>query len=63
MAAGLSVLEGGVLSEIPFDDFQDWGAVKQVFDDTFLTVVLKNWNPASATALEDAAEQLEELRK
>jgi len=63
MAAGLSVLEAGVLSETPADDFQDWGAVKQVFDDTFLTVVLKNWGELNEKALEDAAEQLEELRK
>jgi multiple sugar transport system substrate-binding protein len=63
MAAGLSVLEAGVLSETPADDFQDWGAVKQVFDDTFLTVVLRNWSTLNEAALENAAEQLEELRK
>ena len=63
MAAGLSVLEAGVLSETPADDFQDWSAVKQIFDDAFLKVVLNYWGELNEKALDDAAEQLEELRK
>ena len=36
------VLENGVVSGVPGGDFQDWGEVKQVFDDAFVTMVLSN---------------------
>ena len=34
------VLENGIPSYLPVPDFQSWGAVKQVFDDIFLSMVL-----------------------
>lgn len=36
------VLENGVISGVPAADYQDWGEVKQVFDDAFVTIVLDN---------------------
>ena len=63
MTAGLSVLEEGVLSQVPADDFQDWGAVKQVFDETFVSVVFKYQSQLNESALDKAAEMLEEVRK
>ncbi|MCD4672507.1 MAG: extracellular solute-binding protein [Anaerolineaceae bacterium] len=63
MAAGIKVLELGVVSGIPAGEYQDWGAVKQIFDDAFIKIVLNSRGELNESALEDSAELLEELRK
>ncbi len=40
--SAVMVLENGVVSGVPAGDYHDWGAVKQVFDDAFVTIVLEN---------------------
>jgi multiple sugar transport system substrate-binding protein len=40
--SAILVLENGVLSGVPASDYQDWGEVKQVFDDAFVSIVLSD---------------------
>jgi multiple sugar transport system substrate-binding protein len=57
------VLEQGVVSGVPSYLFQDWGAVKQVFDDVFLDMVLNGDGTVDQAVLDAAAEALVALLK
>jgi multiple sugar transport system substrate-binding protein len=63
IAAGVGVLEDGVVSGIPADDFQDWGAAKQIFDDAFARIVLNGNGKVDEAYLTKAAGLLDEIRK
>ncbi len=57
------VLEQGVVSGVPAYLYQDWGAVKQVFDDVFLDMVLNGDGTVDQAVLDAAAEALVALLK
>ena len=59
----ISVLENGVVSGVPGGDFQDWGAVKQIFDDIFEEMILNGDGTVDEALLEDAVARLDALRK
>ncbi len=63
VAKAVMVLSKGRVSGVPGGDYQDWGAVKKVFDDVFVDMVL-NGDGTVDTALLDAAQaDLDALRK
>jgi multiple sugar transport system substrate-binding protein len=49
------VLNNGVVSGVPGGDYQDWGAVKQVYDDVFLQMVLNGDGTVDQALLDEAA--------
>jgi multiple sugar transport system substrate-binding protein len=59
----LIVLENGIPSYLPVADFQDWGAVKKIFDDIFVEMVLEGDGTVDQALLDDGQAQLEALRK
>ncbi len=59
----LIVLDKGVASFLPVADFEDWGAVKKVFDDVFQGMVLGGDGTVDQAMLDEAQERIEALRK
>jgi len=59
----LLVLNNGVTSGVPSAEYQDWGAVKQVFDDVFHTMILKGDGTVDQALLDEAAAKIEALKK
>jgi multiple sugar transport system substrate-binding protein len=57
------VLENGVVSGVPAYKYQDWGAVKQVFDDVFVQMVLNGDGTVNQELLDEAADKLDALLK
>jgi len=52
------VLDNGVVSGVPGSNYQDWGAVKQVFDDVFVDMVLNGDGTVDQARLDAAADAL-----
>ena len=63
IAKAVMVLENGIVSGVPGYLFQDWGAVKQVFDDVFEDMILNGDGTVDQARLDAAAEELDALRK
>ncbi len=63
MAKAIKVLENGVVSGVPAYRYQDWGAVKKVFDDVFVEMVLNGDGTVDQALLDKAAEDLKALEK
>jgi multiple sugar transport system substrate-binding protein len=61
ISKALLVLENGIVSGVPGGDFQDWGAVKQVFDNLFENMVLKG--NVDQAMLDAASAEMDALRK
>jgi multiple sugar transport system substrate-binding protein len=59
----LIVLNLGIPSYLPVADFQDWGAVKQLFDDVFVEMVLNGDGTVDQAFLDAKQAELEALRK
>jgi multiple sugar transport system substrate-binding protein len=59
----LIVLGLGVPSYLPVADFQDWGAVKQLFDDVYQEMILGGDGTVDQALLDAKQEELEALRK
>jgi multiple sugar transport system substrate-binding protein len=57
------VLNNGVVSGVPAALYQDWGAVKQVFDDVFEQMILGGDGTVDQALLDDAALKLDALLK
>ncbi len=57
------VLDNGVVSGVPAYLFQDWGAVKQVFDNVFEDMILNGDGTVDQARLDAAAAELEALKK
>jgi multiple sugar transport system substrate-binding protein len=57
------VLEQGIPSGVPAYLYQDWGAVKQVFDDVFVDMVLNGDGTVDQAMLDAAADALVALLK
>jgi multiple sugar transport system substrate-binding protein len=63
ISKAIAVLDNGVVSGVPASNYQDWGAVKQVFDDVFDNMVLNGDGTVDQAQLDAAADQLEALKK
>jgi len=63
VAKAVMVLSKGRVSGVPGGDFQDWGAVKQVFDDVFAGMVLNGDGTVDKAILDEAKVKLDALRK
>ena len=59
----LLVLDKGVASGVPSYLYQDWGSVKQVFDDVFVDMVLNGDGTVDQARLDAAADELTALEK
>jgi multiple sugar transport system substrate-binding protein len=59
----LIVLNEGVPSYLPVADFEDWGAVKQLFDDVFVDVILEGDGTVDQAYLDEKQAELDALRK
>jgi multiple sugar transport system substrate-binding protein len=59
----LIVLEKGIPSFLPVADFEDWGAVKKVFDDIFTAIILGGDGTVDQAVLDDGQAQIDALRK
>ncbi len=57
------VLENGIVSGVPAYLYQDWGAVKQIFDDVFEDMVLNGDGTVDDALLDAAAVELDALLK
>jgi multiple sugar transport system substrate-binding protein len=57
------VLENGIVSGVPAYLYQDWGAVKMVFDEVFVQMVLNGDGTVDQALLDEAAEALVALLK
>lgn len=57
------VLNNGVVSGVPAALYQDWGAVKQVFDDVFEQMILNGDGTVDQALLDAAAVKLDALLK
>jgi len=57
------VLENGIVSGVPAYLYQDWGAVKQVFDEVFVQMILNGDGTVDQALLDEAAEALVALLK
>ena len=57
------VLNNGVVSGVPAALYQDWGAVKQVFDDVFEQMILNGDGTVDLALLDEAALKLDALLK
>jgi len=63
VAKAVMVLSKGRVSGVPGGDYQDWGAVKKVFDDVFVEMVLNGDGTVDKTLLNEAQAKLDALRK
>lgn len=63
VAKAVMVLSKGNVSGIPGQDFQDWGAVKKVFDDVFVDMVLNGDGTVDEARLSQAKAELDAIRK
>jgi len=63
VAKAIMVLNNGRVSGVPGGDFQDWGAVKKVFDDVFVKMVLNGDGTVDKTLLDEAKAKLDALKK
>jgi len=63
VAKAVMVLSKGRVSGVPGGDYQDWGAVKQVFDDVFVEMVLNGDGTVDKAMLDEAKVKLDALRK
>ena len=63
VAKAVMVLSKGNVSGIPGGDFQDWGAVKKVFDDVFVEMVLNGDGTVDEARLNQAKAELDAIRK
>ena len=63
VAKAVMVLNKGKVSGVPGGDYQDWGAVKKVFDDVFVEMVLNGDGTVNKTLLNEAQAKLDALRK
>jgi len=63
MTKAIMVLEHGVPSGVPGYLYQDWGAVKKVFDDVFEEMILNGDGTVDQARLDAAATELEALLK
>ena len=63
VAKAVMVLSKGNVSGVPGQDYQDWGAVKKVFDDVFVEMVLNGDGTVNKTLLNEAQVKLDALRK
>jgi multiple sugar transport system substrate-binding protein len=59
----LIVLNQGIPSYLPVADFQDWGAVKQLFDDVYQQMVLGGDGTVDQALLDAKQAELDALRK
>lgn len=63
VAKAVMVLSKGRVSGVPGGDYQDWGAVKKVFDDVFVAMVLNGDGTVDKALLNEAQAKLDALRK
>jgi multiple sugar transport system substrate-binding protein len=63
VAQAIMVLSKGRVSGVPGGDYQDWGAVKKVFDDVFVDMVLNGDGNVDKAMLDEAKVKLDALRK
>jgi len=63
VAKAVMVLGKGRVSGVPGGDYQDWGAVKKVFDDVFVQMVLNGDGTVDKALLNEAQAKLDALRK
>jgi multiple sugar transport system substrate-binding protein len=63
VAKAVMVLSKGNVSGIPGQDFQDWGAVKKVFDDVFVEMVLNGDGTVDKAILDEAKAKLDAIRR
>ena len=63
VAKAVMVLSKGRVSGVPGGDYQDWGAVKKVFDDVFVEMVLNGDGTVDKAMLDEAKVKLDALRK
>jgi len=63
VAKAVMVLNKGNVSGIPGEDFKDWGAVKKVFDDVFVEMVLNGDGTVDEARLNQAKAELDAIRK
>jgi len=63
VAKAVMVLSKGRVSGVPGGDYQDWGAVKKVFDDVFVDMVLNGDGTVDEARLDKAQADLDALRK
>ena len=63
VAKAVMVLSKGRVSGVPGGDYQDWGAVKKVFDDVFVDMVLNGDGTVDTALLDKAQAALDALRK
>jgi len=63
VAKAIMVLSKGRVSGVPGGDYQDWGAVKKVFDDVFVEMVLNGDGTVDAALLNEAQAKLDALKK
>ena len=63
VAKAVMVLSKGRVSGVPGGDYQDWGAVKKVFDDVFVDMVLNGDGTVDEALLNEAQAKLDALRK
>jgi multiple sugar transport system substrate-binding protein len=59
----LIVLENANASYLPVSDFESWGAVKKLFDDVFVEMVLEGDGTVDQALLDSKQADLEALRK
>ncbi|MEA1940075.1 MAG: extracellular solute-binding protein [Candidatus Caldatribacteriota bacterium] len=63
VAKAIMVLSKGRVSGVPGGDYQDWGAVKKIFDDVFVEMVLNGDGTVDTALLNEAQAKLDALRK
>jgi len=63
MSKAIMVLAQGVASGVPAANYQDWGAVKQVFDDVFQDMILGGDGTIDVARLDAAQAELEALER
>ncbi len=63
IAKAIMVLENGKVSGVPGGQFQDWGAVKKVFDDIFVDMILNGNGTVDQAFLDKAKVALDKIRK
>ena len=59
----LLVLQQGNTSFLPVADFEDWGAVKKVFDDIFTGMILDGDGTVDQDMLDEAQDRIDAIRK
>jgi multiple sugar transport system substrate-binding protein len=57
------VMANGVTSFLPVADFEDWGAVKKVFDDVFEEMVLGGDGTVDQALLDESQDRIDAIRK